>query len=219
MQDDVWLCHIRGTIHWSPEQREHYGVGPDQKVTFEFAMQCVFPADLERHMAAIARAHDPAGDGLFDIEHRIVRPDGAVRFVTKRSYTSFSGEGSERRPLHTIGAVLDVTERRHAEEVLRASEQSLAVTLQSIGDAVIATDLDGRVIRMNTTAERLTGWSLVAARGRPLVDVFNIVNAESRLAVPSPVQQAASALCMTQFRTPLRVADGPSCPIVRCLPS
>ncbi|MEI7612767.1 MAG: PAS domain S-box protein [Betaproteobacteria bacterium] len=75
------------------------------------------------------------------------------------------------------------------ESALVESESNLAITLQSIGDAVIATDLEGRVVRMNPTAERLTGWSLDEARGRPLSEVFRIINAENRLAVENPVQQ------------------------------
>jgi PAS domain S-box-containing protein len=185
--------HLTDTIHWSTEQREIYGLGPDEVVTLAVYLEHVFPADLDAISAAVQRAHDPAGDGLFDVEHRIVRRDGQIRFLTTRSLTSFIGEGSQRHKLHTIGAVLDITERKRAEEVLRTSEESLAVTLQSIGDAVIATDLDGRVTRMNTVAEELTGWPFALARGRPLADVFNIINAESRARVPSPTQRVLAS--------------------------
>jgi PAS domain S-box-containing protein len=71
---------------------------------------------------------------------------------------------------------------------LRASEENLAITLHSIGDAVIATDAAGRVTRMNATAERLCGWTLAEAAGRPMVEVFRIVNADTREAVADPVQ-------------------------------
>jgi PAS domain S-box-containing protein len=70
---------------------------------------------------------------------------------------------------------------------LRESEQSLATTLNSIGDAVIATDMEGRVVRMNPVAERLTGWALEEARGQPLHDVFRIVDEDTRRPVDSPV--------------------------------
>ncbi|MGS0757772.1 PAS domain-containing protein, partial [Roseateles sp. GG27B] len=61
--------------------------------------------------------------------------------------------------------------------------------LQSIGDAVIATDAQGLITRMNPTAERLTGWTLAEARGVALPEVFNIVNAETRLPAINPVQR------------------------------
>jgi PAS domain S-box-containing protein len=74
------------------------------------------------------------------------------------------------------------------QEVLRQSEENLAITLHSIGDAVIATDPRGRVTRMNLMAERLSGWTLADARERPLGEVFRIVNAASRKPVADPVQ-------------------------------
>ena len=83
---------------------------------------------------------------------------------------------------------LDVTARQRAEDKLRQSEESLSITLQSIGDAVIATDATGLITRMNPTAERLTGWTLPDAAGKPLTDVFNIVNAQTRLPSKDPVQ-------------------------------
>lgn len=66
--------------------------------------------------------------------------------------------------------------RSRAQQALADSEQDLAITLRSIGDAVIATDLSGRITRMNGTAEALTGWFTHEAQGRKLDDVFNIVD-------------------------------------------
>jgi PAS domain S-box-containing protein len=73
-----------------------------------------------------------------------------------------------------IGTVLDITTRKQAEQALRASEQDLATTLDSIGDGVISTDASGAIVRMNPVAERLTGWPLEAARGRLLAEVFRV---------------------------------------------
>ncbi len=73
------------------------------------------------------------------------------------------------------------------EAVLTDSQQNLAITLNSIGDAVIATDTTGRITRMNPPAERLTGWPLVDALGQPLTAVFRIVNATTRQPVADPV--------------------------------
>ncbi|HTU68616.1 MAG TPA: CHASE3 domain-containing protein [Steroidobacteraceae bacterium] len=70
---------------------------------------------------------------------------------------------------------------------LRHSEERLATTLRSIGDAVIATDERGLVTLTNPVAEELTGWTLADARGRPLDEVFRIVNEQTRATVESPV--------------------------------
>lgn len=77
--------------------------------------------------------------------------------------------------------------RRKVEEALRAQREWLHVTLTSIGDAVIATDAQGGVTLMNPVAERLTGWNIEEASGRPLKEIFNIVNEETRHKVDNPV--------------------------------
>jgi len=83
----------------------------------------------------------------------------------------------------------DITERKQAEAALRESEQNLAITLDSIGDAVIATDAEGYVTRMNPVAEDLTGWSLPQAQGLHLNKIFRIVHEETRNTVESPVDK------------------------------
>ena len=79
-------------------------------------------------------------------------------------------------------------ERYQAAEALRESEESLSITLHSIGDGVIATDNEGRITRMNAVAERLTGWPLSDARDKLLSEVFQIVNAKTRKPVDNPIQ-------------------------------
>ncbi len=82
------------------------------------------------------------------------------------------------------------TQLQQTNDHLQESEERLAVTLNSIGDAVIATDADGRVTRLNPLAERLTGWSFTEAAGRPVEEVFRIVNQETREPSPVPVMAA-----------------------------
>jgi PAS domain S-box-containing protein len=84
----------------------------------------------------------------------------------------------------------EVSERKEAEESLRQSEEDLSITLHSIGDAVIATDTAGRVVRMNPVAEQLTGWPLATAAGKPLAEVFHIINARTRQPVADPLEKA-----------------------------
>jgi PAS domain S-box-containing protein len=74
-----------------------------------------------------------------------------------------------------------------AQAALRESEARLAITLHSIGDAVLATDLDGRVTRMNPVAEELTGWSAAEAAGRPVDVVLRVLSEGSRSPVPMPI--------------------------------
>jgi PAS domain S-box-containing protein len=69
------------------------------------------------------------------------------------------------------------------------AKQKLEVTLMSIGDAVIASDDQGRVTLMNSVAEELTGWDFHEAEGQPVDKIFHIVNEETRAVVESPVNK------------------------------
>jgi len=71
-------------------------------------------------------------------------------------------------------------ERKRFEEDLNAEKERLAVTLRSIGDGFIATDMDGNIALINNVAERLTGWRQDQIIGKPLVEIFNILNERSR---------------------------------------
>ncbi len=72
---------------------------------------------------------------------------------------------------------------------LQESEENLAVTLNSIGDAVIATDAQARVTRMNPIAEKLTGWPLAEVKGRAVNELFHIINQETRQPSVIPVME------------------------------
>jgi diguanylate cyclase (GGDEF)-like protein/PAS domain S-box-containing protein len=83
---------------------------------------------------------------------------------------------------------VNVIEASHKE--LAESENKLSVTLHSIGDGVVATDTEGRITRMNLVAEKLTGWKLVEAVGKPIEVVFNIINEKTGLPASIPVVKA-----------------------------
>jgi PAS domain S-box-containing protein len=110
---------------------------------------------------------------------------------------------------------------QQANVTLQISEEKLAVTLDSIGDAVIATDAEGRVTRLNPLAERLTGWKQAEATGRPVDEILDIINPETRQPFPIPVT-ATLAHGTTQGmanHTVLIARDGSECAIAdSCAP-
>jgi PAS domain S-box-containing protein len=117
-----------------------------------------------------------------------------------------------------IGVVLvfrDVTEERRAEDAIAEQREWFETTLESIGDAVIATDVQGEVVFMNPIAEHLTGWRLAEARGRSCADVFNIMNENSRRSVESPVTRvlAEGTVVGLANHTVLIAPDGTERPI------
>ena len=117
--------------------------------------------------------------------------------------------------LSTIAANATVWHRDQAERARQASEERLRVTMRSIGDAVIATDLAGRITFINHVAVDLTGWPIPDARGRPLNEVFRIVNEHTRQTVESPVDHVLreGKIVGLANHTVLLARDGTEIPI------
>jgi diguanylate cyclase (GGDEF)-like protein/PAS domain S-box-containing protein len=88
-------------------------------------------------------------------------------------------------------ALKDAIERKLLEDALFKERERAQITLNSIGDAVICSDLSGNISYLNPVAENMTGWSLKEVLGRPIAEVFRIVDATTRIATPNPMAQAA----------------------------
>lgn len=86
-------------------------------------------------------------------------------------------------------AISDVTRREKALRDLRLSESEHRLTLNAIGDALIATDADGNIVRFNSIAEELTGWTAEEAMGKDIHEVFVIIDSVSRESVENPVDK------------------------------
>jgi len=117
-----------------------------------------------------------------------------------------------------VGVVLvfrDVSADRLAEEAIAEQREWFETTLESIGDAVIATDVRGHVVFMNPVAEHMTGWRLDSATGLPCSDIFRIVNEQSRRPVENPVTRvlAEGVVVGLANHTLLIGADGTERPI------
>jgi PAS domain S-box-containing protein len=141
-----------------------------------------------------------AEKSVFESEFRLLRRDGTYVWMAARAVPFLHPDGSVRE---WFGVTFDISARKAAEleraEALERersarlsaehAESLLTTTLRSIGDAVIATDLEGRVTFMNPIAEALTGFAFREARGRPLSDVFSIANEETRRPLANPVER------------------------------
>jgi diguanylate cyclase (GGDEF)-like protein/PAS domain S-box-containing protein len=104
-------------------------------------------------------------------------------------------------------AIRNMMERETAEDALFTEKARAQVTLDSIGDAVLSTDILGDVSYLNAVAEKMTGWSREAASGRPLVEVFRIIDGITRKAAPNPME-----LAIKENKT---VALTPNCILIR----
>lgn len=100
----------------------------------------------------------------------------------------FANEISEKA-YNNYQLKIQILEREHTNELLHKSEEALFITLQSIGDGVISTDTNGLIMNMNPIAEKLCGWDLVDAKGKPLTEVFRIISSKTHIPVQDPVHK------------------------------
>ena len=119
-----------------------------------------------------------AGKPTFHFENRYRCKDGTWRWLAWTCTPQPDGS------LYAVGR--DVTTLKQAGESLRQSQQDLAITLNSIGDAVLATDAERRITRMNPVAEQLTGWKQSEVIGLSIEQVIHIVHEETRRPVVIP---------------------------------
>ena len=162
------------------------------------------PATAEIPVLFISGMHD-------DREKAKAFAVGAVDFITKplRREEVLARVRAHLALVH--GRRLLVRER----DRLREHAELMRTTLHSIGDAVITTDREGRVSLMNPVSEALTGWTADEARGRPLTEVFRIVNEETRAPVESPAAEVrrSGAVVGLANHTLLIARDGSERPV------
>jgi len=165
-------------------------------LTLEQALGALWSASLhanDRQRVKAEWQESVQANRSFQTDVRMHRPDGGRVWAKLHgsSVPEDCGSGA------TLLLVEDITERKAAETVLLRSEEALfaereraQVTLDSIGDAVLVTDLGGNVTYLNREAEKLTGWSRADATGQPLRRIFQIIDGASRKTAKSPAQRA-----------------------------
>ena len=111
---------------------------------------------------------------------------------------------------YIIAVVRNIDEKKKNEQILLAEQERLAVTLRSIGEGVIAVDMQGGVVLVNRVAEKLTGWTFKEARGLPYSKVFVVVDEKTGERVEDPVDMAFRRGTVVGFRhhAALQAKDG-----------
>jgi len=132
-----------------------------------------------------------AGEGrAFSHECQLLCRDGTQRALAFfHSRLPDWGDGVGSRPV-VISAGVDITARQHAEQSLRLEKERVQVTLESIADAVISTDAEGRVSYLNFTAEKLVGWARASALGLPAEQVLRLHGEHDGPPVVHPVRRS-----------------------------
>ncbi len=151
----------------------------------------IHPDDLEKVTQEVTEYSQEADRTAFTHEpYRILAKDGEVRWINDHTFIRRDNTGTIS---HYQGIVEDITAQKQMEAALSAEKNRLAVTLRSIGDAVITTDRAGQIVLMNPIAENLTGWREKDAMGRPLMEVFNIVDERTHEPCVNPVEKVIAS--------------------------
>ena len=167
---DAWMHRLHGYEYRG-------GVDPEERWREHF-----HPDDAPRILQSIQDAID--GVRPYELEYRVVWPDGSVHMMQVTGKVTRDASG---KAIRMVGANWDVTEARKLSAELAQQHELLHVTFQSIGDGVITTDAMCNVAWLNPIAEHMTGWSRAEALGKPLTEIFRILNYETRLPVENPV--------------------------------
>jgi PAS domain S-box-containing protein len=163
----------RGVVYWSPELLSILGLPPDTAPPSPGELpDCIHPDDRDKVRSAIKASFDRQGPGTFEDEHRVVRPDGAVRWVLLKGSTHFAGEGEQRRAVRATGIITDITERKRTEDALWQSEATFRAmfSVSSVGLAQ-ADSTTARFLRVNAAMCRITGYDEVELLERSIFDI------------------------------------------------
>jgi PAS domain S-box-containing protein len=140
-------------VYWSPRLREILGVSDHEPGSALTLLSRVPPEDVEGLHPAVARAHDPAGDGYYDVEHRYLHPTLGMRWLLTRSSTHFGVVGGRRVPVRTVGAMVDVTARRRIEQ----EHEQRAQIMDATSDFVAMAEPDGKLVYLNRAGREFLG--------------------------------------------------------------
>ncbi len=183
-QTGTWELDLKNNqFYWSPLLEKICGLTEGQfKGSLDELYKFVHPDDAANVKKEMEIAISQDTD--VQLEYRIIHSSGAVRWLRVRGKRFFDDNGA---PSKLAGVCVDITDRRNATDTIELEREKFRITLNSIGDAVIATDQVGNLSFMNPIAERLTGWTTSAAVGKPMDQIFTIINEKTRKFEPNPV--------------------------------
>jgi PAS domain S-box-containing protein len=200
----VWEWDMEtDALKWSKEHYtimglEPFSVGPKNYHTWA---DRVYPDDLPVTTRAIRRAIEEKGE--YCCEYRVIWPDGSVRWVEGRGKPIY-GEGGQC--LKVNGLIVDISERKEAEEALRLSEDKFSKAFRSSPDAIaIGRQADGMVLEVNGRWEEILGYARHEAVGRTVRELQLYQNPGERARLISMVKEQGSA---RDFEVDIRIKSG-----------
>lgn len=166
---------VTNRLDWSDELYRICGVDSERfSGTYEGFAALVHPDDRQRVEDAVAATL--AHDRPFNVDHRIVRPDGTTRVLRAQAMVVRDAAGA---PVRLVGTGQDVTEWKQAENALRESEEAFRSTFESATIGLVQASPDGRVVHANATFARLAHRPASELGGRSLFDLIHPDDAEA----------------------------------------
>jgi len=152
-----WSLDLRrGQLHWSPEIYRIFELDPERfQPSYETFLQCVHPED--RRLVDQAYSRSLIDRKPYAITHRLLMPDGRIKFIAERCETSFSETGE---PLLSVGTAHDVTEATLARERLEASERKLRRLVELAPLGITLSRLNGQILECNPAFMTMSGYGL-----------------------------------------------------------
>ncbi len=189
----VWEWDVSAnTLEWTPQMFKLYGIpATDELLDFQVWVERLNPDDRASVLASVDESVKDS-DNL-ECEFRILWPDGSIRHLHSFAHVKRDEAG---QAVKLVGVTWDVTPLRRLASELAEQHELLRVTMQSIDDAVITVDTQGKITWLNPSAELLTGWSCKKAVGKALDQVYGIVHEISGL----PLENSVSECLCTGIR-------------------
>jgi two-component system, cell cycle sensor histidine kinase and response regulator CckA len=189
-------------LQWSRECYRIFGAPEGIPMTTEAFFACVHPEDREElhRMTRAAIEHDAP----YDLDHRVVRPDGGLRWVHERAVVERDAGGRANR---LVGTVQDVTDRRLTDERLRASEEGYRRIIESTSEGVWLSDATYKTTFVNQQMADLLGYTREEMIGQ---DALRFVSREGRARAGERLERRRRGIAET-FQNEYIRKDGTSC--------
>jgi len=184
----AWMADEDGSIFWYNQRWfDYFGCTAEDMAKPGWEKGVHHPDHLQRVLARITQCFQ-SGEPWEDT-FPLRGGDGNYRLFLSRAVPVRDTGG---KVLRWFGTNTDINERQAIEDELFAEKERAQITLDSIGDAVICTDLAGNISFLNRVAEKMTGWSEQDAEGRPMAEVLRILDSATRETIPNPMDMAVA---------------------------
>jgi PAS domain S-box-containing protein len=160
-----------GRVRWSEETYRIFGIPPDQSIVeMDQAVSLIHPEDQETVKQAVAKA--VSGGPRYDIEYRVIRPNGDVRFVHSQGDILKDESGQARR---MFGTAQDITERKHVEEARWQAEEKYRVIFENAIEGIFQTTPEGKYLSANPALARMYGYDSADELIRSVNDIGQMI--------------------------------------------